>query len=72
MLNDRIDEGLAVIQSHRDYASAMDFFLPRLQFKEVMAMEGKIDAHTKPADAMHIRACGRFGHGGSSATTKRP
>ncbi len=56
MLNDRVDEGVAVLLSHKNYLTTVDFLLSRLQFKEAMALPAKAAADLKPADLLQLRA----------------
>jgi tetratricopeptide (TPR) repeat protein len=56
MLNDRVDEGVAVLLSHKDYLGAIDFLLARLRLKEALALIPKAKADLKPAEALRLRA----------------
>jgi tetratricopeptide (TPR) repeat protein len=56
LLNDRPDEGVAVLLGHKDYALATDLLLPRLRIKEAIALADEERRTLKDADLLQARA----------------
>jgi tetratricopeptide (TPR) repeat protein len=56
MLNDRVDEGMAVLISHKNYLAAMDFLLPRLRLKEAMELPLTAGNELEKVDLLQLRA----------------
>lgn len=56
MLNDRVNEGMAVLISHKNYLATMDFLLPRLRFNDALELPLTGKNELEKVDLLQLRA----------------
>jgi tetratricopeptide (TPR) repeat protein len=56
MLNDRVDEGVALLMANRNYVAATDFLLPRLRLREALELPERCKDELGKVDLLQLRA----------------